>query len=157
MLSVGIAFTRSLISVVSLSAAAESLSSMGITLFTCMAFSVMVPVLSTHSTLTRASVSMHFMSWTRTFLDESRTTLTASATLARRYSPSGIMPMTAATMETMLLVKAASAKKNCCTKSRTPMGMIRIPTTPTSLSRMRSISDCSSWFMAFASSVSLEI
>lgn len=84
MLSGGMTFTRSLINVFTLNAAAGSLSPMGTTRSTCMAFSVMVPVLSTHSTSTRASVSMHFISWTRTFLEESRITLTASATLARR-------------------------------------------------------------------------
>ena len=60
--------------------------------------SVMVPVLSTHSTSTRASVSMQFMSWTKTCCFASFMADTAMATLVSRYSPSGIIPMRAATV-----------------------------------------------------------
>ena len=57
---------------------------------------VMVPVLSTHSTSTRASVSVHLRSCTKVFWAARRRTLAASARLTIRYSPSGIIPMTAA-------------------------------------------------------------
>ena len=59
-----------------------------------------MPVLSTHSTSTRARVSMAFISWINVRFRARRTTLTASATLVSKNSPSGIMPMRAATVET---------------------------------------------------------
>ncbi len=59
-----------------------------------------MPVLSTHSTSTRARVSMAFISWISVRFRASRTTLTARATLVSRNSPSGIMPIRAATVET---------------------------------------------------------
>ena len=49
---------------------------------TRMVGSVMVPVLSTHRTSTRARDSMHFMFWTRTFLYASLTVETTIAMLA---------------------------------------------------------------------------
>ena len=49
-----------------------------------MALSVMVPVLSMHSTSTRASVSMQFMSWVSTRRLASRSMPMASATLVSR-------------------------------------------------------------------------
>ena len=63
-------------------------------------FSVMVPVLSTQSTSTRASVSIPLSSWIRVCRLASRITPTASATLVSKYSPSGIIPTNAATVET---------------------------------------------------------
>ena len=77
-------------------------SARGITLSTTMSGSVMVPVLSTQSTSTRARVSMLFMSWTRTRWRLSFWADTARATLVSRYSPSGIMPMRAATVPSVL-------------------------------------------------------
>ena len=73
--------------------------SRGMRSWTSIPGSVMVPVLSTHSTSTRARVSMQFMSWTRTFCWASFMAETAMATLVSRYSPSGIMPMRAATVD----------------------------------------------------------
>ena len=64
---------------------------------------VMVPVLSTHSTSTLAKASMLFMSWSRTFRPARRTVLRARAAVVSRYRPSGIMPMMAAIMDTMLV------------------------------------------------------
>ena len=84
MLSFVMAAAKSLIRVRSGSMDSLSYSSVSITSCTFMVFSVMVPVLSTHSTSTRASVSMHFISWSRTFFWASRTALTARATLASR-------------------------------------------------------------------------
>lgn len=75
--------------------------SRGITSCTSILGSVMVPVLSTHSTSTRARVSMQFMSWTSTFCCASFMADTAMATLVSRYSPSGIMPMSAATVDSV--------------------------------------------------------
>ena len=72
---------------------------------TSILLSVTVPVLSTHSVSTRASVSMLFMSWSMILRRASMTELVASVTLTRRYSPSGIIPMTAATMLTTLSLK----------------------------------------------------
>ena len=124
---------------------------------TCMVLSVMVPVLSTQSTSTRASVSIHFISCTRTFFPARRITLITRATLASRYNPSGIIPITAATMEVTLFLSVSSERKNCWLNKRIPMGMMMIPTAFTSLSRERIISDCSPSFMAFASNVSLDM
>ena len=64
--------------------------------------SVMVPVLSTHSTSTRARASMQFQSWTSTRFRLSFWVETARATLVSRYSPSGIMPVRAATVPSAL-------------------------------------------------------
>ena len=97
------------------------------------------------------------MSCTRTFFDASRITLTTRATLASKYKPSGIIPITAATIDVILLLKDAPEKKNCCPKSNSPIGIINIPTTPTNLSRTLIISDCSSLFIALASSVNFDI
>ena len=72
-----------------------------------------MPVLSTHSTSTRASVSMQFMSWTSTRRLVSFMAEAATATLVSRYSPSGIIPTNAATVCSTLLWKP-----NCkCTYS----------------------------------------
>ena len=121
-----------------------SYPSIGTVPLTSIVFSVIVPVLSTHKTFTLAKVSIHFISCTRTFFDASRTTLTTNATLASKYKPSGIIPITAATIEVMLLLNDAFANINCCPKSNNPIGIIIIPTTPTNLSKTRIISDCSS-------------
>ena len=115
-----------------------------------MLFSVMVPVLSTHSTLTRASVSMLRISCSSTFFWASLIELTASATLASRYNPSGIIPITAATIDTMLSRNVSWLKKNPWTNSRVPIGIKAIPTNLTSLSRERIISDFSPFLIALA-------
>lgn len=88
----------------------------------------MVPVLSTHSTSTRARVSMQFMSWTRTFCWASFMAETAMATLVSRYSPSGIMPMSAATVDVMPLATSRCSHKTSLTASTTPKGMTMMPT-----------------------------
>ena len=61
--------------------------------------SVIVPVLSTQSVSTRASVSMQPISWTSVRRLASRITLATSARLVSRYSPSGIMPTIEPTVE----------------------------------------------------------
>ena len=61
--------------------------------------SVIVPVLSTHSTSTLASVSILFISCSNTLFFASRMVLNANAIVVSRYSPSGIMPMIAATVD----------------------------------------------------------
>ena len=78
----------------------QASGSRGTTSRTCIWGLVTVPVLSTHSTSTRARVSMAFISWISVRFRASRTTLTARATLVSRNSPSGIMPMRAATVLT---------------------------------------------------------
>ena len=82
-----------------MSASEQAALSRGTTSRTCIWGLVTVPVLSTHSTSTRARVSMAFISWISVRFRASRTTLTARATEVSRNSPSGIMPMRAATME----------------------------------------------------------
>ena len=59
--------------------------------------SVSVPVLSRHTTSTRASSSTAGSSCTSTWCRPSRTTPTAKATLVSSTSPSGIMVITPAT------------------------------------------------------------
>ena len=83
-----------------MSASVQAAASRSATSRTCIWGQVTVPVLSTHSTSTRARVSMAFISWISVRFRASRTTLTARATLVRRNSPSGIMPMRAATVDT---------------------------------------------------------
>ena len=78
--------------------------------YTCIPGSVIVPVLSTHNTLTRASVSMHFISWIKTFFCARRTEDTAIATLESKYNPSGIIPMIAATIPVILSFNVPSLK-----------------------------------------------
>ena len=55
--------------------------------------SVMVPVLSRQSTLTRASISSEYISCTRVLYFARRIMPTDSATVVRSSSPEGIMPM----------------------------------------------------------------
>jgi hypothetical protein len=100
----------------------------------------MVPVLSTHKTSTRASVSIEFMSWTRVFFWASRTTDTARATLVSRYSPSGIMPMREATTAGTASKKVVSRTKISLQNRAMPMGIRAYPMTRMSLS-----SDCIIW------------
>ena len=100
---------------------------------------------------------MHFMSCTSTFRVARRSTLTTSATLVSRYSPSGIMPSTAATMDRTLSRKEAPESTYCCTNRKIPMGTMRMPTTPTNRSRVRSISERCLVSVALASRVSWEI
>ena len=85
----------------------------GISSWTSIFVSVMVPVLSAQSTSTRARVSMEFMSWTRTFRPAKMREDTAMATLVSRYSPSGIMPTKAATMDSMEVLRPRSSFLNC--------------------------------------------
>ena len=74
----------------------------GIRFATSIFGSVMVPVLSTHSTSTRASDSMQFISCTSTFRFDSFSAEAAMATLVSRYSPSGIIPTSAETVPSVL-------------------------------------------------------
>jgi len=84
----------------------------GSTLSTSILASVMVPVLSTHRTSTRARASMQFISCTNTFWRVSLIADTAMATLVNRYSPSGIMPTNAATVASALSVKVLLSISN---------------------------------------------
>ena len=70
--------------------------------------SVIVPVLSTHNTSTRDKVSMLFMSCKRTFFVANRMVPSAKATVASKYNPSGIMPITAATAAVTLRATVSS-------------------------------------------------
>ncbi len=78
---------------------------------------------------------MQFMSWASTLPRARRSMLTARATLVSRYSPSGIMPMRAATMEITASWAVRSRKTNSLTNRATPMGTSRMPMTRMSLSR----------------------
>ena len=118
---------------------------------------VMVPVLSTHSTFTRASVSIHFMSWISTFCFPSLITDTTIATLARRYRPSGIIPRIAATMPVTLSFIVAPEKKYCCKNRIAPIGKMITPTVCTRRFNARIISDCSPSFVCVACNISPEI
>ena len=87
-------------------------SDRGTTFSTSISGSVMVPVLSTHSTSTRASVSMQFMSCTSTFFRLSFTADAAMAMEVSRYSPSGIIPTSAATVPSTLLSRPSLRTQN---------------------------------------------
>ena len=119
--------------------------------------SVIVPVLSTHKTLTRASVSILFMSWRSTFFCANFIALTANAMLASRKSPSGIMPTTDATAAWTLRWRSTCLRKKFCTNIIKPIGIIAIPASVTILLIERIISDCSLVFVFFACRVSLEM
>ena len=73
-----------------------------ITLLFFIVGSVIVPVLSTHSTSTRASASILFISCSSTFRLASFMVLRASAIVVSKYNPSGIIPMIAATVAVTL-------------------------------------------------------
>ena len=136
------------------SASGISFARNGMTFFTLIVLSVIVPVLSTQSTSTRANVSIHFILCTSTFCVARRMTLTANATLASRYSPSGIIPMTAATVEVTLSRIDAPLIKCCWLNSTMPIGRMINPTIFTRRSSDRIISESSVSFIAFASKVS---
>ena len=119
-----------------------------------MTASVMVPVLSTQRTSTRARFSMQFMSWVRTRFRARRRTLTASATLVSRYRPSGIMPMRAATVALTDACRPISRTRYCLKNSATPRGTIRMPMTRITLSRAAIISEAPAFTSFLASKVS---
>ena len=96
---------------------------------------VIVPVLSTHNTLTLASVSTQFISCTNTLLLASFLTLTTKATLASRYRPSGIIPTSEATIDTTLFFIVCPRKKWLCTYIIIPSGTITTPIIFTRLSK----------------------
>ena len=83
--------------------------------------------------------------------------LTANATLASKYNPSGIIPITAATIDVTLERNPSPWKKKACTNKRIPIGIIAIPATSTNLSRAYIISDCSLSCISFACKVNFEI
>ena len=64
--------------------------------FTVILPSVIVPVLSRQSTLTRASISREYRSCTRVCFFASRLTPNAMASDVKSNSPEGIMPITTA-------------------------------------------------------------
>ena len=107
--------------------------------------------MSTHNTLTLASVSTQFISCTITFFFPSLITLTTSATLASRYSPSGIIPTREATIESILLFIEPPTANLLCKNSPAPIGIIRTPIVLTSLSRDCIISVLCFFRPAFAS------
>ncbi len=74
--------------------------------------SVRVPVLSAHTTLTRASPSMAGSSCTRHLWRPSRMTPIANATLVSRMSPSGTMGTSAATIPRTASSGSASSSRN---------------------------------------------
>ena len=119
-----------------------------------MTASVMVPVLSTHSTSTRARFSIQVMSWVKTRFRARRRTLTASATLVSRYSPSGIIPMRAATVAFTEACRPISSTRNCLINSAIPRGTMTMPMTRITLSRDAIISEAPGFASFFASSVS---
>ena len=123
---------------------------------TCMSGPVIVPVLSTQSTSTRARASIHFMFWTRTSFFASLKAETTMAMLAVMYRPSGIIPRIAATIEVTLLLKVPSSMYHSWNTSVSPIGIIRTPMTFTSLSSDFIISD-SSCLSLVASFVSFDI
>ena len=106
----------------------------------CIVLSVIVPVLSTQRVSTRASVSMQFMSRVSTLRRASRIMLTASATLVSRYSPSGIIPMSAATVASTVSFMDSSSTQCCFQISTAPIGISATPMNFISLSRLRIIS-----------------
>ena len=119
-----------------------------------MALSVIVPVLSTQRVSTRASVSMQFISRVSTLRRARRIMLTAKATLVSRYSPSGIMPMSAATVASTVSFIGSSSTQCCFQISTAPMGTNAIPMNFISLSRLRIISPRATlWPLAWASAV----
>ena len=85
----------------------------------------MVPVLSAHSTSTRASTSIAGSSCTRHRLLARRTTPTANATLVSSTSPSGTMPTSPATVLMIDCCQLSSRRRNWLLASSRPTGMIR--------------------------------
>ena len=74
--------------------------------------SVIVPVLSRHNTSTLASVSIQYNSCTSTLLLDNLMTLTAKTVLVKSINPSGIIPITAATVFTTAFCICASTPPN---------------------------------------------
>ncbi len=85
---------------------------------------VRVPVLSRQRVSTRASSSMDASSWHSASRPAKRTTPTASTTLVRRISPSGIIPTSAATVRTTASLGVAWTKNHCLTNRAAPTGRI---------------------------------
>ena len=81
-----------------------------------------MPVLSRHSTSTRARSSIEYSDCTSVCRRARRTTPTASATLVKSTSPSGIMPIIAATVETTLSSSGCAPRKNCRANRISPSG-----------------------------------
>ena len=73
---------------------------------------VMVPVLSRHNVSTLANVSIQYNSCTNTLFLDNRITLTASTVLVNKTSPSGIIPISAATVFTTAFLMVFSSKPN---------------------------------------------
>ena len=115
-----------------------------------------MPVLSTHSTSTRARVSIDFISWSNTLFCASRIAESAKVTDASRNSPSGIIPITAAAIDCTDNLAEASPNKYCCENRIIPIGTIAIPAIFTNAFKERTISDCSPVLIAFAFKVSCE-
>ena len=134
------------------------LKSLEATAFSTLIFgSVIVPVLSTQSTLTRAKVSTLFISWSITCFRARRTAESANAIVVKRYKPSGIIPIIAASMETILRYKDMWLTKKLIENSAIPRGIMIMPTHLINLLIERTISDCSLLPMALALIVSLEM
>ncbi|CPR97145.1 Uncharacterised protein [Chlamydia trachomatis] len=73
--------------------------------------SVIVPVLSTQRTFTRAKVSTLFISCSITSCRANRIAARAKAIVVNKYSPSGIIPIKAASMEVILRLSPILFKK----------------------------------------------
>ena len=99
--------------------------------------SVMVPVLSRHSTFTRASISNEYRSCTRVLCVIKRRMPTVSAKLVKSNMPEGIMPMMTVTVRWMTSLSSALPKTPSSAvmfpllmkNMPVAMGMIKIPMT----------------------------
>ena len=139
-----------------MSSSVKRSSHRGQTSSTIILFSVTVPVLSTHSVSTRASVSMQPSSCTRVLRWARRTTPATSARLVSRYSPSGIMPMIEPTVLVTAIGTARPSHTYSLTNITTPSGMTRMPIHLTRFCSERIISDCCGFLARLASCVRRE-
>ena len=120
---------------------------------TTILFSVTVPVLSTHRVSTRARVSMQ-SNWRHiVFFRARRITPATRARLVRRYSPSGIMPTKAPTVDVTPAVRSLPSQRTSLTISSAPMGRITMPIHLTRSLRERIMPRSFGFFWRLASSV----
>ena len=113
---------------------------------------VMVPVLSKHKVSTRANVSIQYSCCTSTFDFERRTTATAKTVEVSKINPSGIMPISAATVLKMQSTKSADVldQKYWLQKRAAPTKGSAMDTYFTILFNVSMISDCA--FLCFLAS-----
>ena len=132
----------------------EYSASRGTVFSTIILFSVMVPVLSTQSTSTRASVSIQSISWTSVFLCARRMTPAIRAMEVRRYSPSGIIPMMEPTVDVTAVATSRPSHVYSLMNMIAARGITKMPIHLMRFVRDRIISDWRAGFAFFASSVS---